>query len=81
MQNEIQEEQQAQNEKLLKFHDHVNRIESTLSRTKTRIKYFQKSFFRDKIAVTLVVLILITIVGAVTVLILPGKETSSEESQ
>ena len=78
VQNEIQEEQSAQNEKLLKFHDHLGRIEGTLSRTKTRIQYFQKSFFRDKIAVTLLLLILLAIVGAVTVLILPGNDESSD---
>ena len=72
-------EQNAQNEKLLKFHDHLGRIETTLARTKTRIKYFQKSFFNDKIAVTLLCLILIAIVAAIVVFILPGQETTDEE--
>ena len=56
----------------------MHRIESTLSRTKTRIKYFQKSFFNDKIAVTLLLLIVAAIVGAVTALLLPSKDVTDE---
>ena len=74
VQTEIMTEQNLQNEKLLKFHDHLGRIETTLARTKTRIKYFQKSFLQDKIAVTLIILILLGVVGCVVVLIMPKVE-------
>ena len=74
VQNEITTNLDAQNEKLLKFHDHYGRIEGTLARTKTRIKYFQKSFFRDKVAMTLVCLILVAAAGCIAVLFLPSSE-------
>jgi hypothetical protein len=40
-------------------------MDSTMSRTKKYLSYFGKSFFRDKIAITLVILILLAIAGII----------------
>ena len=73
VQTEITTNLNLQNEKLLKFHDQYGRIEGTLARTKTRIKYFQKSFFKDKVALTLVILIILAAAGCIATLFLPEK--------
>ena len=71
VQHGIQNELQAQNARLLKFHDNYGRIEGTLARTKGKVAYFKKSFFNDKVAISLVCLILLAAAGAIGILFMP----------
>ena len=49
-------------------------MDSTLNRTKKYLAYFGRSFFRDKIALTLMCLICATIAGIIVVATLPDKK-------
>jgi hypothetical protein len=40
-------------------------MDGTMQRTKKYLAYFGKSFFRDKIAITLILLIILTIIGII----------------
>ena len=73
MQAGIEQELVNQNERLLQFNDTHGRIENTLSRTKGKVDYFKKSFLRDKVAMTLVILIILAAGGAIAILVLPGN--------
>jgi len=48
-------------------------MDSTLNRTKKYLAYFGRSFYRDKIALTLMCLICLTIAGIIAVATLPNK--------
>ena len=52
-------------------------MDSTLNRTKKYLAYFGKSFFRDKIALTFMLLIFLTLCGVIYVAILPDKSSGS----
>lgn len=64
---------EKQNEQILRINKQVERMEGTLNRTKKYLAYFGRSFFRDKIALTLMCLICATIVGIIIVARLPDK--------
>jgi hypothetical protein len=49
-------------------------MDGTLNRTKKYLAYFGRSFFRDKIALTFMCLICLTIVGIIVVATLPDKK-------
>ena len=52
-------------------------MESTLERTKRHLKYFRQSFFKDKVAMTLCCLILVTLVAILWVWLgVPNKESA-----
>ena len=79
---EIQEVQQEidtnlakQKEQLLRFQDRNAAIENTLSRTRKKVDHFKKSFLTDKIAITLVILIILMISGIIATVFLPSKQT------
>lgn len=54
-------------------------MDTTMNRTKKYLSYFGKSFLKDKIAITMICLILFTIVGIIVVLAKGKKEDNSTE--
>jgi len=54
-------------------------MDTTMNRTKKYLSYFGKSFLKDKIAITMICLILFTIVGIIVVLAKGKKEDDSSE--
>jgi hypothetical protein len=48
-------------------------MDTTLGRTKKYLAYFGRSFFRDKVAISFLLLIFLTLCGIIAVAILPNK--------
>ena len=44
-----------------------------MSRTGKKVDYFRKSFMNDKVAISLTILIILTLIGIIVVLILPSN--------
>jgi len=55
-------------------------MDSTMTRTKRYLAYFGRSFFRDKVAISFLLLILATLIGIIIVAIIPEKSSSSSSS-
>lgn len=55
-------------------------MDSTLSRTKKYLAYFGKSFFKDKVAISFILLIVLSILGIILVAILPDKSVTVESA-
>ncbi len=53
-------------------------MDTTMNRTKKYLAYFGKSFFRDKIAITFVLLIVLTLIAIIYAAILPDKNERTE---
>ena len=49
-------------------------MDSTMTRTKKYLAYFAKSFFKDKVAISMILLIVLALVGIIAVAVLPGKK-------
>jgi hypothetical protein len=49
-------------------------MEGTLARTKKYLQYFHKSFWNDKVAISFLILIILTIIAIIAVAIMPSKE-------
>lgn len=45
-----------------------------MTRTKKYLAYFGRSFLKDKVAITFILLILVCIIGIIVVAILPSKD-------
>ena len=52
-------------------------MDSTMTRTKRHLAYFGRSFFRDKVALSFLLLIVSTIIAIIYVGTLPDKSTSA----
>ena len=55
---------EKQNQQILRINNNFERLDSTMQRSRKYLRYFQKSFCADRTAVTLLILIIITI-GAI----------------
>ena len=51
-------------------------MDSTMTRTKRYLAYFGRSFFRDKVAISFLLLIVATLVGIIIVAIIPEKTST-----
>eukprot|EP00347_Sterkiella_histriomuscorum_P010134 403377471 len=63
-----------QNNQILRIDQQIVRMDSTMTRTKRYLTYFGRSFFKDKVAVTFLLLILGCLIGIIIVAILPYKK-------
>ena len=54
---------EKQNQQILRINDKIQEMEGTLQRTKKHLRYFGKSFCKDKIAISLMGLIILTILA------------------
>ena len=73
---------EKQNSQILRINDKVQRLESTMTRTRKYLKYFGKSFCSDKTAVCLLILIVLTLVAIIFVsLYFPTPEKSETEEE
>ena len=64
---------EKQNEQILRITDKVQKIDTTLQRTKKHLKYFSKSFCQDKTALTLMFMIFVVSVAIIVVANMEGK--------
>lgn len=56
-------------------------MDTTMNRTKKYLGYFGKSFLKDKIAITMICLILFCVVGIIVVLAKGKKEEDNSSSE
>ena len=68
------EELDRQKEQILKIQDSTQKLDSTLKRTQKYLKYFGKSFCRDPVTLTMMILIVLVLAGVIVVQFLPKKE-------
>ena len=64
---------EKQNTQILRINDQLVRLEGTMVRTKRYLNYFGKSFCGDKVAITIIIMILLTSGGLIYSLTLPTK--------
>lgn len=50
-------------------------MDSTMARTKKYLSYFSKSFFNDKVAISFLILIILTSIAIIAVLFMPAKDS------
>ena len=64
---------EKQNQQILRVNQSIERMESTMTRTKKYLAYFSLNFCKDKVALSFLLLIVLIICGIVTIAILPEK--------
>lgn len=70
---------EKQNQQILRINQSVERMDGTMDRTKKFLTYFGRSFFRDKIALCFLIMIVLTIAAIIYVAILPNKNSKKME--
>ena len=55
-------------------------MEGTLARTKKYLQYFHKSFFNDKVAMSFLFLIVLTVIAIIAVAIMPPKGEGNKKT-
>lgn len=71
-----------QNDQIIRINQSVERMDSTMNRTKKYLAYFGKSFLRDKLVISLLILIFCTIGAIIGVACINGdtSDTGSSDS-
>lgn len=66
---------------MIRINNSIERMDSTMTRTKRYLVYFGKSFCKDKVVMFMLFLIFLTIVGIIIVAVMPAKNiTVSSEA-
>ena len=63
-----------QKEQIIRIQESNQKLDSTMKRTQKYLNYFGKSFLKDPVTLTMIVLIVLTLIGVIIVQFLPSKE-------
>lgn len=73
-------ELQKQNERIMKFDEKLNQLESTTKRTVKYLRYFKKNLMTDRLIMSLIILVVLGIVALIVVECLNYKSNNNNNS-